>query len=54
MFILICKKIKIWYNYIEGVIVYWDVKLEKILDFRDSRDWKQYHSGKDLSISILL
>ena len=26
--------------------------IKKILDFRDSRDWKQYHSGKDLSISI--
>lgn len=28
--------------------------INKILDFRDSRDWKQYHSGKDLSISISL
>lgn len=28
--------------------------IKKILDFRDSRDWKQYHSGKDLSISISL
>lgn len=28
--------------------------IQKILDFRDSRDWKQYHSGKDLSISISL
>lgn len=28
--------------------------INKILDFRDSRDWKQYHSGKDLSISIAL
>ncbi len=28
--------------------------LDKILEFRDSRDWKQYHSGKDLSISISL
>ena len=28
--------------------------IKKILDFRDNRDWKQYHSGKDLSISISL
>lgn len=28
--------------------------IKKILEFRDSRDWKQYHSGKDLSISISL
>ena len=28
--------------------------LQKILDFRDSRDWKKYHSGKDLAISISL
>ena len=28
--------------------------IKKILDFRDSREWKQYHSGKDLSISISL
>ena len=28
--------------------------IKKIIDFRDSRDWKQYHSGKDLSISISL
>lgn len=28
--------------------------IKKILDFRDSRDWKQYHSGKDLSITISL
>ena len=28
--------------------------IQKILKFRDERDWKQYHSGKDLSISILL
>ena len=28
--------------------------IKKILEFRDSRDWKQYHSGKDLSISICL
>lgn len=28
--------------------------INKILEFRDSRDWKQYHSGKDLAISISL
>ena len=28
--------------------------INKILKFRDDRDWKKYHSGKDLSISILL
>lgn len=28
--------------------------INKILAFRDSRDWKKYHSGKDLSISISL
>lgn len=28
--------------------------IKKIIDFIDSRDWKQYHSGKDLSISISL
>ena len=27
---------------------------EKILKFRDDRDWLQYHSGKDLAISISL
>ena len=25
---------------------------EKVVAFRDERDWKQYHSGKDLAISI--
>lgn len=28
--------------------------IKKKFDFRDSRDWKQYHNGKDLSISIAL
>lgn len=28
--------------------------IDKILEFRDSRDWKKYHSGKDLAISISL
>ena len=27
---------------------------EKILEFRDQRDWKKYHSEKDLAISISL
>lgn len=27
---------------------------EKILDFRDERDWKKYHKEKDLAISISL
>lgn len=26
----------------------------KILSFRDSRNWKKYHNGKDLAISISL
>ena len=28
--------------------------IQKIKDFRDSRDWKKFHNGKDLSISISL
>lgn len=28
--------------------------IEKIINFRDNRDFKKYHSGKDLSISISL
>ena len=27
---------------------------EKVLEFRDQRDWKKYHNGKDLAISISL
>ena len=27
---------------------------DKILKFRDDRQWKQYHNGKDLAISISL
>ena len=27
---------------------------QKIIAFRDSRDWKKYHNGKDLAISISL
>ena len=28
--------------------------IDKILAFRDERDWKQYHNEKDLAISISL
>lgn len=28
--------------------------IEKVIAFRDDRDWKQYHNGKDLAISISL
>ncbi len=28
--------------------------IEKILEFRDVRDWKQFHNPKDLAISISL
>lgn len=28
--------------------------VDKIIAFRDDRDWKQYHNGKDLAISISL
>lgn len=31
-----------------------DETIKKVLKFRDERDWKQYHSGKDLAISINL
>ena len=34
-------------NSIKGLI-------EKIVAFRDARDWKQYHNPKDLAISISL
>ena len=27
---------------------------QKIVDFRDARDWKQFHNPKDLAISLLL
>ena len=27
---------------------------EKIVAFRDARDWKQFHNAKDLAISISL
>ena len=28
--------------------------VDKVIAFRDDRDWKQYHNGKDLAISISL
>ena len=28
--------------------------IQKVLDFRDERDWKKYHNEKDLAISISL
>jgi NTP pyrophosphatase (non-canonical NTP hydrolase) len=28
--------------------------IQKILEFRDERDWKKYHNEKDLAISISL
>ncbi|CAJ1001014.1 nucleotide pyrophosphohydrolase [Brevibacillus aydinogluensis] len=28
--------------------------LERLIDFRDKRDWKKYHTPKDLAISISL
>lgn len=28
--------------------------IQKVLDFRDERDWKQFHNAKDLAISISL
>jgi NTP pyrophosphatase (non-canonical NTP hydrolase) len=28
--------------------------IQKVIDFRDERDWKKYHNEKDLAISISL
>jgi NTP pyrophosphatase (non-canonical NTP hydrolase) len=28
--------------------------VQKIVDFRDARDWKQFHNPKDLAISLVL
>lgn len=28
--------------------------IEKVIKFRDERDWKQFHTGKDLALSISL
>lgn len=27
---------------------------KKIIDFRDARDWKQFHNPKDVSLSLML
>lgn len=31
-----------------------DEVIKKIIAFRDARDWRQFHNGKDLAISINL
>ncbi len=31
-----------------------DATITKILAFRDARDWKKFHNGKDLAISLNL
>lgn len=31
-----------------------DKLIEKIIAFRDARDWKKFHNPKDLSISLVL
>ncbi len=31
-----------------------DESIRKVLDFRDERDWKQFHNPKDLALSISL
>ena len=31
-----------------------DETIQKVLDFRDERDWKQFHNPKDLAISLSL
>ncbi len=28
--------------------------IKRIVDFRDARDWKQFHNAKDLSLSLVL
>lgn len=32
----------------------WTEIVDKVLEFRDKRNWKQYHNPKDLAISICL
>jgi dCTP diphosphatase len=27
---------------------------KKVIEFRDARDWAQYHNPKDLAISLML
>lgn len=31
-----------------------DELIVKIIDFRDARDWKQFHNPKDLALSLVL
>ncbi|OAS13356.1 nucleotide pyrophosphohydrolase [Paenibacillus oryzisoli] len=31
-----------------------DAIIKKIIEFRDERDWKQFHNAKDLAISLTL
>ena len=31
-----------------------DETMQKVLDFRDERDWRQFHTPKDLAISLSL
>ena len=31
-----------------------DKIIKKIIDFREARDWKQFHNPKDLSLSLVL
>ncbi|WP_163853436.1 nucleotide pyrophosphohydrolase [Paenibacillus elgii] len=31
-----------------------DEIIKKVIDFRDARDWKQFHNAKDLAISLTL
>ncbi|NTV31069.1 nucleotide pyrophosphohydrolase [candidate division WWE3 bacterium] len=30
------------------------LRIRRIIDFRDARDWKQFHNPKDISISLVL
>ncbi len=31
-----------------------DKLVQRIIDFRDARDWKQFHNPKDLALSLVL
>lgn len=31
-----------------------DILKKKIIDFRDARNWKQFHNPKDISLSLVL
>jgi len=31
-----------------------EVLVQRIVDFRDARDWKQFHNPKDLALSLVL